>query len=96
MLPIDDMIAPLVRLRNDAAATRFKDTRRHYFGSLSTHLTVLTIDEAEEFHGVKMNGPGVGACRASRRAPKSRKSANDEAFERCGETIVEKFSSDRN
>src|SRR3954466_9316540 len=33
MLAIDDMIAALVRLRDDAAAARLKDTRRHTPGS---------------------------------------------------------------
>src|SRR3954470_7643852 len=33
VLPIDDMIAALVRLRDDAAAARLEDTRRHTPGS---------------------------------------------------------------
>jgi hypothetical protein len=71
VLAVDDMIAALVRLRDDAAAARFKDTRRHNSWLLLTHLPPTTSDEFEEFHGLRMNGVAQAAARPARGCKKS-------------------------
>jgi hypothetical protein len=80
MLAIDDMIAALVRLGDDAAAARLKDTRRHNSWLLSQHLKAQTSDDSEEFHGFGMNGPVTDPHRSGRDVEKARKSAATSRF----------------
>src|SRR3954463_10914173 len=49
MLAIDDMIAALVRLRDDAAAARLEDTRRHNSWLLSQHLSPKRATSLKSF-----------------------------------------------
>jgi hypothetical protein len=88
MLAVDDMIAPLSRLGDDASAPRFKNTRRH------TRLLSNNLSDNERIHGTvswrgdeRRRGSPILPLAAEERASQSRSvSRFREAVNRFGNT----------